>query len=101
MRGISQGRLQTLITVFGAALIMTAAIYAPGCGTTLPMKLRIGAYPSEITTPIAVASEKGFFISNGLETTRSSGISKPQPSEEERQRGTEGEKEEPERKRIR
>ncbi|GEM_PF-4650609 len=53
-----------------AAFVIPAAIYVRGCVTLPTMKLRIGAYPSEMTAPVAAAGEKGFFRSNGLDEVR-------------------------------
>lgn len=70
MRKASTIGARALMTaLLAAAIAVSVALIAPGCGTSPAIKLRIGAYPSEMTAPVAVAGEKGFFISNGLDVT--------------------------------
>ncbi len=70
MRKIAPGRAKTLMTVLlAAAFALSVALITPGCGTTPTTKLRLGVYPGEQSTLVAVAGEKGFFRSNGLDVT--------------------------------
>lgn len=78
MRETSTRRARSLMTVLLAAgFAVSVALITPGCGKPPTTKLRIGAYPSEMSAPIAVAGEKGFFRANGLEvavTTHQTGV---------------------------
>ena len=58
-----------LAAVLAAAALVPAALCLQGCGTTPTIKLRLGVFPGEMSAPVAVAGEKGFFRSNGLEAT--------------------------------